>query len=106
MWDKLLDAECRVFMKNMVRDNDTFEVIGEDDHVIDKFFKHVEASVKDYKILVVLTMQWLTFSDIKQTNLAIKYVGWEHASHFMMLMDYLSQKFIKGALTNEIQKGR
>jgi hypothetical protein len=96
MWDKLLNHECRTFMKNLVRDE--VEVIGEDDKVIDSFFNFLKGNIQDYKVVVVLATQWIGFDDTKQANMAINYVGWKYASHFIMLMDYLSNKFIKGEL--------
>ena len=96
MWDKILDLKCWYHMKNAVKDNETGEVIVEDDFAIKSFFEYLKERIKDYKVLVVLVTQWKTYDDTKQANLAIHHVGWEHASRFIILMDYLSDRFIKG----------
>lgn len=96
MWNKLLDKECRTFMHNLIRDEEG--VVGEDEEMLTNFFSFIRASVVDYKVLVVLAMKWLGYDEKKQVNIAMNYAGAFYASHFMMLMDYLAHKFIKGEL--------
>lgn len=96
MWSKLLNIETVAFIKKASGDGDNEN--GEDNKSIYDFFKAVIKKVKDYKILVIMAIKWDTYEDIKQANIAVKYMGWEDASRFIMLMDYLSEKFKKGEL--------
>lgn len=91
IWNRIIDAECISFINKAMEEN-------EDDHIIEAFITHLKTNVKDYKVLIILSTEWLSYSDTKQTNLAIHHVGWFHAGRFIALMDYLSNKFIKGEL--------
>lgn len=96
MWNKLLNIETVAFMKKASGDGDKEN--GEDNKAIYDFFKAVVKKVRDYKVVVMMAVKWDTYEDEKQANIAINYMGWEDASRFIMLMDYLSEKFKKGEL--------
>jgi hypothetical protein len=87
MWDKVLTIEAFYFIKNFAT---------EEDESINNFF--IELKKKDYKTVVVMATLWKTFSETKQAYVAIDYIGWFHASRFIILMDYLSTKYKKGEL--------
>jgi hypothetical protein len=106
MWNKLLSLECKYFIRSLESreddeykgDSNEYEPDKLSDEAIDRFFKHVKQTVVDYKVLVILATQWFSYSETKQAKLAIHHVGWVHASRFIMLMEYLSMKFLKGEL--------
>lgn len=91
VWERLLNDEARQFMHDAVDE-------GDDDKLIDSFFALVKTKIDDYRTLIVLAMQWKTYEDEKQANIAVHYVGWFHASRFILLMDFLSDQFVKGKL--------
>lgn len=91
MWDKLLSKDLQSFMVKASGES-------EDSQTTSQFFKIIQKRVKDYKVLVVLATQWKSYEDIKQANVAIKYAGMFHASRFILMMDYLVDKFEKGEL--------
>lgn len=91
MWNKLLDVKLGMYMVRVTGGT-------EDDETIYKFFEHIENRIQDYKVVVVLATQWKTYDDMKQANLAIKFAGMYHASRFIIMMDYLADKFEKGEL--------
>lgn len=70
---------------------------GEDVKMIYNFIEFIKSRV-DYKVIVVMATQWESYDDIKQANLAIQIAGEVHASRFMMLLDYMANKFKKGEL--------
>lgn len=88
MWDRVLTLETALFMIRQ----------GEDENNIESFFELIKNNIKDYKILVVLAMMWSTMNENKQASIAVKYVGVDSASRFIILMDYLALKFKNGEL--------
>ncbi|AYP68211.1 hypothetical protein PQE75_gp079 [Bacillus phage vB_BcoS-136] len=101
MWDKIFTYELFHFMKYVEKHvdedgNETNEP-AEDDEVLAHFENHVKQVSSVKKVVVIATM-WKTYDDIKQANIAIEEVGFIHASRFVKMMDYLSNKFMKGSL--------
>lgn len=96
MWDRLLDRETALNIINLSIENNGENEASEDFIAIHKFLSHVRAI--NYKEVVVLAVNWKSLSAEKQANLAISYASQLHASRFMMLMDYLSLRFLEGKL--------
>lgn len=101
MWERLLDDEIVNGIKVLsgtdrygvhVKDNET-----EDDDSIIKFFLYLIDNI-NYKVIVMIATQWNRFNLDKQVRVAVKYVGYIHASRFIMMMDLLSKRFVKGDL--------
>lgn len=91
MWEKILTEDA---LEHMITFN---KEETEDMETMSKFVEHLIANV-DYKVVVVLATQWHGLKDTVQANVAIEAVDEEHASRFIILMDYLSEKFQKGEL--------
>lgn len=90
MWNKLFTPEVVFWMKKTTGDTEDFDTIG-------GFIEHMKAKT-DYREIVILAMQWNTHDDMRQANLAIHFAGIHHASRFILLMDFLSNKFKEGKL--------
>jgi hypothetical protein len=90
MWDKLYTTEMVLWMKGITGETEDFDTIA-------GFIDHMKNRV-DYKQVVVMAMNWHTYDESKQVSLAILNGGMFHASRFMLMMDYLSKKFLKGEL--------
>ena len=92
MWDKLLNMELTYYMIRVTKET-------EDEESIQKFYEHIKSRTEnEYKLIVVLATQWSEYDDTKQANVAIKVAGMNHASRFIIMMDYLSSKYRKGKL--------
>lgn len=91
MWEKILTEDT---LEHIVHFN---EDETEDMSTMLNFVEHLMAWV-DYKVVVILAIQWATLEDIEQASLAINAVGEAHASRFIIMMDYLSEKFKRGEL--------
>lgn len=95
MWDKILNQALALYMTMVTgKDGDRTE----DATTISYFFDHVKTHVKDYKVVIVMATEWDKYEEAKQVGIAIHYVGEHHASRFIIMMDYLNQKFKKGEL--------
>ncbi|MEE5180999.1 hypothetical protein JDW21_18735 [Bacillus subtilis] len=90
MWDKLLTLNALTYMKKVSEGT-------EDDTTILPFFEYLQENV-NYKVIVVLATRWHVYDVVGQTGISINYVTEKHASRFIMLMDYLSKRFLKGEL--------
>lgn len=90
-WDKLLTRDLALFMIKVSDET-------EDNDSVSRFFDFVRERIIDYKVIVVMATQWKSYDVNKQANLAVHYAGMNHASRFIMMMDYLAIKFIKGEL--------
>lgn len=95
MWEKILTDDTLQNMVDMMTED--VEEATEDFQGLVAFVEHVMAWV-DYKEVVVLATQWSNLLDIRQANIAVNSVGEEHASRFIVMMDYLSEKFKNGEL--------
>lgn len=90
MWDKIFKLEVVdliIRLSEQTEDKDT----------INQFRDFVEAEL-DYKVVIVLAMQWHMHDDVRQANLAIHHAGEFHASRFVLLMDSLSALIKEGTL--------
>ncbi|MER2008611.1 MAG: hypothetical protein ABS939_14260 [Psychrobacillus sp.] len=90
MWDKILTPELVFWMKKVSGETEDFDTIN-------AFIEHIKNRA-DYKIIVVLSTQWKGYDDRKQANIAIRIAGMYHASRFILMMDFLSNKFKEGKL--------
>lgn len=97
MWDRILNDETVLYMQGLTEIHEEYAGVGEESEIIKRFFSHLKDST-DYKSVVMMAMSWKTFDDLKQAKLAISCVGQYHASRFIVLMDYLAERFIKGEL--------
>lgn len=89
MWDRLLSPEAKAFMVK----------VGEDEpENVELFFNFLKDRMGDYQTLVVLATMWATLTPIQCANQAVKHAGTYQAGRFIALMDYLSQRFLKGEL--------
>jgi hypothetical protein len=95
MWNKLLSKDTLKYMTNVKDENG--EVI-EEKKSVKVFFEYIKTRVIDYKIIVMLAVRWKTLNDTQQASHAITYVGVNHATRFIIMMDYLAMKFEKGEL--------
>lgn len=91
MWEKILTQDALEFMITSHPD------VSEDLVTMQKFIDYLMINV-NYKAIVVMATQWKGLTDVKQANLAIVTVGEYHASRFILLLDYLSEKFVRGEL--------
>lgn len=96
LWDKILNYTTAIYMQKLsaLESGDEF---SEDLESIGIFFDDLKTKM-NYKVVIVIATQWRTFTHVKQANVAMISVGEEHASRFMMMMDYLSYKYQKGEL--------
>lgn len=91
MWEKILTKETLAKMVLLHPD------VSEDYETMNSFTNFLVNNV-DYKAVVVMATQWDSYTDVKQVNLAITIVGEYHASRFILLLDYLNERFKNGEL--------
>lgn len=91
MWEKILTEDV---LEHIVTFN---KEETEDMQTMMKFVEFLMAWV-DYKVVVMLATQWELKEDVEQAIIAIRLVGEEHASRFIIMLDYLSDKYKKGEL--------
>jgi len=94
MWDRILNAETSLYMQEMAKID---EELGEESELIKRFFARLKDRT-DYKSIVMTAMHWKMLDDFKQAKLAIEFVGEDDASRFIILMDFLAERFFKGEL--------
>lgn len=92
MWEKILTEEILEKIIFGLGEDAT-----EDMETMKDFVEYLMANV-DYKAVVILATQWKSFEENKQVFYAMNIVEEYHASRFMILMDALSEKFLKGNL--------
>ncbi len=90
MWEKILTEDALEHMINMPEVSEDYETMKE-------FVDYLLINV-NYKAVVVFATQWHEMTEMKQVNLAMLTVGVKHASRFLLLLDYLSEKFLRGEL--------
>lgn len=103
MWNKLLTTDCVKYIQSASGDKEMMDKYGvtehgEEERLIYEMFDKIKSKVKDYKVIVVMATQWDTYTGTQQANLAVHHIGLFHASRFIILMDYLSNKFKQGEL--------
>lgn len=88
MFDKIFGMEAVLFMIHL---SDGLEDA-------DKVFEFKERFVNkmNYTNTMILAKNWSNMTEIGQAKVAIRYMGDNDASRFMMYMDYLSKKIEKG----------
>lgn len=77
------------------------DIIGEDDKIIDNFFKMVKDRISMDTFEMVLK-NWNAQDEVKQVDMASNYVGMYNISRFLILMDYLYVKHILNKIEGEI----
>jgi hypothetical protein len=90
MWEKIFTPDAVFYMQKVTGDTEDFNTIN-------GFINHLKQRV-DYKTVIILATQWKAYDDVKQANIAIQQAGVFHASRFILLMDFLSKKFVEGKL--------
>jgi hypothetical protein len=90
MWDKLLSKELVFYMIEKTGNTEDFNSVN-------GYIEHMKARV-GFKNVVVVATQWHKYDDMKQANIAIHFAGIFHASRFCLMMDYLSELYLKGEL--------
>lgn len=91
MWEKIFTNDI---LEEMIKYHPD---ISEDYETMKDFVEYLMINI-DYKAIVIMATQWNSYTDVKQANIAILTVGKEHASRFILLLDCLSDKFLRGEL--------
>lgn len=99
-WERILNPETMLYVIEMGKrefGDDEDNLGGDEEKHILAFFEVLKEKT-DYKSVVVMATQWITFSEAKQVALSIETVGEYNASRYMMLLDFLAYRFMKGKL--------
>lgn len=89
MWDKILTIELIMYMQKVSGDTESKDTVS-------RFFDVIKQRMVDHKVLIVMAMNWKTYEQEKQVRLAVHHAGMYHASRFIMMMEYMSHKILKG----------
>lgn len=90
MWEKIFTVEALQTMIDLSEETEDFKTL-------EKFVEKIIIN-NDYRVVVVLATQWESLKEDKQVSIAVNSVGENDASRFMILLDFLADKFKKGEL--------
>lgn len=91
MWDNILTADLALYMVKVSDET-------EDADSIEGFFLFMQKEVTHRNLMILIASQWQLYSPERQVEISVKYGRNQHASRFIMMMDYLSHKYKEGKL--------